>query len=250
MRIFFTLLRRDLAAFLVSVTGWVLLTTVLALVGLSFSIVLEALNREALHLPVTELFYQTQFFWLIVLMVVPVITMRSFALEKDQGTYETLMTTPVRDFQVVLAKFCACLLFYALLWLPLLAYPFLIRHFSRNGVPLEPGILTATFLGIVLFGSVYIAIGCFASALTSSQIVAAMIAFGVGLMLFLVSFLSTILPAPSPAQAIFFSQISIVEHMRDFFRGIIDTRHVSFYLTLTCFFLVLTLKVVETRRWK
>src|SRR5688500_6880886 len=105
MPTFIALLRRDLAAFLLSMTGWVLIGMVLLVSGLSLMVVLEALNREPTHMPVTELFYQTQFFWLIVLMVVPVITMRSFALEKDLGTYETLMTTPIRDSQVVLAKF-------------------------------------------------------------------------------------------------------------------------------------------------
>lgn len=250
MATFIALLRRDLSAFLFSMTGWVLLAAVLLLSGLSFTVVLEALNREPTQMPVTELFYQTQFFWLIVLMVVPVITMRTFALEKDQGTYETLMTTPIRDSQVVLAKFFACFVFYLLLWIPLLAYPFIVRRFSGESVPLELGTLSSTFAGIALFGMLYIAIGCFASSLTRSQVVAAMIAFALGLILFLLSFLSFILPSPGPRQAMLLSQISMVEHMRDFFRGVIDTRHICFYLTLATLFLFLNLKAVESRRWR
>ena len=250
MAIYLTLLRRDLAAFFVSVVGWILLAVVLMLVGLSFTVVLEALNKDASQMPVTELFYHTQFFWLIVLLVVPVITMRSFAFERDLGTYETLMTTPVRDFQVVLAKFSACWIFYILLWAPVMTYPFLLRHLTHNAVPVEAGVLAGTFAGIVLFGALYVAIGCFASSLTRSQIVAAIVALGLGIALFLFSFLSFIIPSPSPAQSRFLSQISMVEHMRDFFRGIIDTRHLCFYFTLTALFLFLTGKVVQSRRWK
>ena len=83
-------------------------------------------------MPVTELFYATPFFWLILLLAAPVITMRLFAQEKFSGTFETLMTTPVSDLQVVLAKFTAALLFYLVMWLPLLACMFVVRHYTQR----------------------------------------------------------------------------------------------------------------------
>ena len=88
----------------------------------SFTLLIKLLNTDPSDVPITELFYKTQFFWLILLLVAPLITMRSFAAEKHSGTYETLMTTPVSDLAVVLAKFTSVMIFYTLLWLPTLLY--------------------------------------------------------------------------------------------------------------------------------
>ena len=120
MRTFLTLVRRELGGFFVSLTGYVIIASVLLLLGFSFTNMLAAMNGDpnGVLAPLTELFYSTLYFWLIVLLTAPVITMRSFALEKWSGTYETLMTAPVSDWQVVLAKFTGTLLFYMLTWLP------------------------------------------------------------------------------------------------------------------------------------
>src|SRR5256886_12629003 len=111
MRAYLTLVRRELGAFFVSLTGYTIIASVLLLLGFSFADRLEKLNndRAGVVAPLTELFYSTFYFWLILLLTAPVITMRSFAFEKWSGTYETLMTTPVSDWQVVLAKFTGTL---------------------------------------------------------------------------------------------------------------------------------------------
>jgi len=96
----------------VSLTGYVIIASVLLLLGISFTSILSILNDNPTDVPLTELFYKSYYFWLILLLTAPVITMRSFASEKGSGTYETLMTTPVSDLQVVLAKFTGTLLFY------------------------------------------------------------------------------------------------------------------------------------------
>ncbi|MBI3879715.1 MAG: ABC transporter permease [Verrucomicrobia bacterium] len=250
MRVYITLLRRELAGFFFSMTGYVLMAATLLLLGVSFSLLLESLNADAVDVPITELFYRTQFFWLILLVVSPLITMRTFALEKHTGTYETLMTTPVSDAQVVLAKFSAVLVFYLVLWSPLLAYPWLLSRFTGDASLLNPGALGGTYLGIALFGAVFMAMGCFASALTRSQIVAAMIGLALGMALFLGSFLGSVHPPRADWQTQFYRHISMVDHLQDFCRGIVDTRAVAYYLGLTAFFLFLTLKSVESRRWK
>lgn len=250
MRIYITLIRRELATFFVSLTGYILISATLLLLGASFSLLIDLLNTDASDVPITELFYKTQFFWLILLLVTPLITMRSFAAEKNSGTYETLMTTPVSDLQVVLAKFSAVMIFYTLLWLPLLAYPYVLYRFTGDPLLLNQGTLAGTFAGILLFGSLYMSAGVFASSLTRNQIVAAMISLAVGIALFLFSFLAFLAPSRTGWQAKFYSHISMVEHMQDFCRGVIDSRAVVFYVSLTCFFLFLTLKVVESRRWK
>jgi ABC-2 type transport system permease protein len=250
MQRYLTLFRRELAGYFVSPTGYIIIAGVQLLLGLSFSLVLEALNGKPTDMPITEKFHQTGLFWVILLLAAPVITMRTFALEKFSGTYETLMTTPVSDVQVVLAKFSGALAFYVVAWSPVVAYPYLLRHYSVDFPPVEASRVGGSFIGLLLLGCFYMAVGCFASSLTRVQLLAAMNAFAIGMALFLVSLLPFILPPSTTWETQLFSHISMIEHMRDFTRGIVDTRHVIFYLSLTTLFLFLTVKVVESRRWK
>lgn len=234
----------------VSLIGYVIVAAMQFLLGLSFIIVLQALVNKPFDVPVTEAFFNNGLFWLVMLLAPPIITMRSFATEKSSGTYETLMTTPVSDAQVVLAKFTGALLFFMSAWLPLLAYPFLLKRFSVDLSQVDTGALGGTCVGIFLFGTLYTALGCFASSLTRNQIIAAMNAFVLGLGLFLLGYLSHILPPKPGWQSAILQHVSMVDHMKDFTRGVVDTRPVVFYLSLTGLFLFLTLKVVESRRWK
>lgn len=249
MQAFRTLVRRELGAHFFSWTGYVIIAAVLFLVGWSFANLLLALNTEASDRPVTELFYSTYYFWLIVLMAAPIITMRSFALEKYSGTFETLMTTPVSDLQVVLAKFTGAWLFYALMWLPLAGCLFIVRHYSNDVSVLDPGTVASMFVGIFLLGGLFMALGCFASAVTRSQIIAAVVSLALGISLFLLSFVAMNLSGSAGWQGQFFTQVGMIEHMQDFARGVVDSRPVVFYVSLTVLFLFLTLKVVESRRW-
>jgi len=242
--------RRELSGYFVSWTGYVVIAVVVFLFGLSFAVFLQGLNASETDKPVTELFYDTLFLWLILLLAAPVITMRSFAQEKSSGTFETLMTAPVSDLQVVLSKFSGAMIFYLLMWSPLLACIFVVRHFSNDPNTLDPGTLGGTFLGIALIGGLYMSLGCFASSLTRSQIVAAMIALALGTSLFLLSFLSVAMSGQSGWVVKIFAHVSLMEHMRDFARGVIDVRPVVFYVSTTVLFLFLTLKSVESRRWK
>jgi ABC-2 type transport system permease protein len=250
MHVYLALVRRELGGFFSSLTGYVLMATVLLLLGLSFVDMLAKLNVEPTDAPVTEQFFVTVYFWLILLLTTPVMTMRAFAQEKFSGTYETLMTAPVTDLPVVLAKFTGALLFYAITWLPLLFYLMLVRRYSNDPTLLQPGGLLATFLGILLVGALYLSLGCFASALTRNQIVAAMISYALGLGLFLLS-LRSLMAAPGPGwPAKVFEYISMTEHLENFAAGLVDTRSVIYYTSLTVFFLFLTLRAVESRRWR
>src|SRR2546426_4420008 len=177
MRPYLTLVRRELGGFFVSLTGYVIIASVLLLLGISFTGILGVLNDSPTDVPLTELFYRSYYFWLILLLTAPVITMRSFAFEKGTGTYETLMTTPVSDWQVVLAKFTGTLLFYVLTWLPLFGCIAVVRYLTREPTLLDPWTTASTFFGILMVGCLYMSMGCFASALTQSQIIAAMNSF-------------------------------------------------------------------------
>jgi ABC-2 type transport system permease protein len=219
------------------------------LMGLSFVSILDKLQGEATPMPITEIFLSLCF-WLILLFSAPIITMRLFAQEKYSGTFETLMTTPVGDVEVVLAKFAAALIFYMVMWLPLLGCLFILRAFSHGGGLVDSGTLGSTFLGIFLLGALYMAMGCFASSLTRSQIVAAMTSLAMGVGLFLVSFLSDELASDKSWAAVALNAIGMRQQMEDFARGAVDTRYIVFYLTTSAFFLFLTYRVVESRRWK
>ena len=250
MQPYLTLTRRELGGYLLSMTGYIIIAAVMFLLGLSFVVLLVKLRQESTPIPVTELFYITQFFWLILLLAPPVITMRLFAQEKFSGTFETLMTTPVSERQVVLAKFTAGLIFYTLTWLPLLGCLFIVRHFANEPGALDAGVVASTFLGIVLIGALFISLGCCASALTRSQVTAAMISLLFGVSVFCVGVLADRFPQETTWQAQALASLAIFDQMHDFARGVVDTRPVVLYLSLTLFFLFLTLRIVESRRWK
>jgi ABC-2 type transport system permease protein len=250
MQAYWALVWRELGSFFKSWTGYIIIAGVMFLLGFSFWSMLEGLNSEPTPVPITQLFYETLYFWLILIVVSPLITMRSFALEKSSGTYETLMTTPVGDAQVVLAKFTGALLFYLILWLPLLACVGIVRYYSHDPASLDPATVATTCLGIALIGSVYLSLGIFTSALTKSQIIAAMFTFAVGITFFMLSFLGSAFSTQTGWEAQMIAHLGLMEHMRDFARGIVDSRPVVLYLSLTAFFLFLSWKSVESRRWK
>jgi ABC-2 type transport system permease protein len=250
MQIYLTLVRRELGGYFNSLLGYVIIASALFLMGLSFVVLLGNLRSEPMPVTLTELFFMTPFFWMIVLLAAPVITMRSFAMERFSGTYETLMTTPVRDVQVVLAKFTAALMFYIILWLPLLACLFIVRHYTDQQGALDAGVLGSTYLGIILIGCVFLAMGCLGSALTRSQTVAAMIGLGLGTALFMASFMTDQFQALAPVPRELLAGFSLVDQMRDFTRGVVDTRPVIFHLSLTFVFLFFTVRAIESRRWK
>ena len=249
MQAYWTLVRRELAGFFLSVGGYIIIAAALFMMGNSFVIILDKLQKPT-PMPVTELFYITPFFWLILLLTTPVITMRLFAQEKFTGTFETLMTTPVSDFQVVAAKFTAALLFYVLMWLPLLGCLLVVRHYTHEAGAVDGGVMGSTFLGVLLLGGLFLSLGCCASALTRSQAIAAMFSLVSRASVFLLGYLAGQLPAPESWQAQVLSCFALFEQMHDFARGVVDTRPIVLLVSLTLFFLFLTLRVVESRRWK
>ncbi len=250
MGTFLTLLRRELAAFFLAITGYVIIASVTLLNSLSFVVLMTNLGSSPSPMPVTEMFYRTYFFWLVVLLAAPVITMRLFALEKASGTFETLMTTPVSDLQVVAAKFAAAVIFYLVTWLPMIACLFVVRHFTNQPGALDAGTVGGMYLGIFLVGALFLSLGCFASAVSRTQMGAAMVSFVLGVTLFSLGFLAEALPATAQWQSQALSYFGLFEQMHDFARGVVDTRTVIFYVSATFFFLFLTLRAVESRRWK
>jgi ABC-2 type transport system permease protein len=125
-----------------------------------------------------------------------------------------------------------------------------VRYYASDIAGAGAGTVASTFLGIVLVGAFYLAMGCFASSLTSSQSIAAMLSFGLGAGMFLLSYWVLYAPDQLGTVAPMLARYSMIEHMQDFARGVLDTRYLVFYASLILLFLYLTLKVLESRRWK
>jgi ABC-2 type transport system permease protein len=250
MQAYLTLTRRELASYFLSMSGYVIIAAAVVLAGLSFTQVLESVQHVPLLMPVTELFFNTVYFWLILLLPPAVITMRIFAFEKFSGTFETLMTAPVTDLQVVLAKFSSAFLFYCVMWLPLLACILIVRSYTSDAMAFDTGAVSSTFFGIALFGCLFISAGVCASSLTKSQAIAVMLSLAFALSLLILSFLAGQATADISWKSRLLSCFALGEQMRDFARGVVDTRSVVFLVSSTLFFLFLTLRIIESRRWK
>ncbi|HWH71920.1 MAG TPA: ABC transporter permease subunit, partial [Candidatus Sulfotelmatobacter sp.] len=218
MQAYLTLTRRELGGYFLSMTGYIIIAASMFLMGFSFVVLMVKLQQEPTPMPVTELFYITPFFWFILLLSTPIITMRLFALERFSGTFETLMTTPVSELQVVMAKFSAALVFYILMWLPLVGCLFIVRHYTSEPSGFDLGTISSTFLGILLLGCLFLSLGCCASALTRSQVAAAMIGLGLTASLFLLGALANQLPIQASWQSQVLASLAFFEQMHDFAR--------------------------------
>jgi ABC-2 type transport system permease protein len=250
MRIFWVLLRRELGTYFLSFTGYIIIAAVTFLIGAGFVQLIDGLGNEPWPMPVTQMFFGTYFFWFVLLLSAPVVTMRLFALEKASGTYETLMTAPVGDLEVVAGKFAAAFIFHALMWLPALACLFLVGHFTNQAGALDAGTVGGMYLGIFLAGGFFLSFGCLASALSRSQMVAAMISIAFGASQFILAWWAKNQPLSDDWRSRLCSCLDLFDRMTDLARGAVDTRALVFYLSATFVFLFVTLRVVESRRWK
>ena len=186
----------------------------------------------------------TFFYWFAVLITVPLLTMRTFSEEKRTGTLETLLAAPVTDAHVVLAKFLGAWIAYAILW----AATIVFFVFLRTITPFDWGPVLTGYLGTALLGAVLIALGVFASSLTRNQVIAALLSFVFILALFSVGIVDVLVHDPEASEIIRY--LSLVEHLRDFGKGVLDTRPIVFYLSLTAISLFLTGRVLGSPEWR
>jgi len=179
----------------------------------------------------------------LVLFMLPAITMRTYAEEKRSGTIELLLTSPVTDFQIVMGKFIGATALYTIMLLVSLIHLVVLFAFGR---PEWKPILTA-YLGLLLFGGCFISVGLFISTLTKSQIVAFMSTFGVFLFLWVITWIGSMV---GPTGEKLTTYLSIVDHFDDFAKGVIDTTHILYYVSVITFGLFLTAKSVDSERWR
>ena len=179
---------------------------------------------------------------LLILLFSALLTMRLISEERKLGTWELLLTAPVREYEIVLGKFFSSLLVLSGMLILTLYFPILLMIF---GDP-DTGPILTSYLGLLLLGCAALAIGIFASSLTPNQIVAAVVAGGILFGLWFLGMVGNLLPQPAGE---ILSYFSLSQHFTGFVRGIVDTRDVIYYLSVTAVFLFLSVRSIETERW-
>ena len=179
----------------------------------------------------------------VFLFVLPLITMRTYSEEKRSGTMELLLTSPITDVEIILGKFCGALALYAVMLAVTVIHFGLLFWFGR---PEWKPLLTA-YLGLLLFGASFISIGLFISSLTRNQIVAGAATFAVFLLLWIVDWIGS---SFGPTAESVFKYLSMTGHLDDFIKGVIDTKHLVYYISFIAFGLFLTARSVDTERWR
>jgi ABC-2 type transport system permease protein len=227
---------RELKSFFVSTVAWVIAAAFMSITGLLFAVILLNSNEASLRFLFSNLS-------VIFLFIAPFLTMRLLAEEIRLGTVELLLTNPVRDIEVVLGKFLGVLGFVLAMLAMTLYYPAMLFIF---GTP-DPGPLGTGYLGVVLQASAFLAIGLAVSSTTENQIVAAFLAFAINLVLWLSESVAQFVGPPIGAAMKF---LSITSHFQDFSRGVIDTSHLIFFLSVVAAALYLAYLSLQTRRWR
>jgi len=244
------LLGREVGRTLCQPLAYIVMACLFILTGVTFQTSVILLNAGPSPITLVESFFNSFLFWFPFLLSIPLLTMRVFSEEYRLGTIETLMTAPVRDGEVVLAKFLGALLFFIFVWLPTLLY-FAVFWWVTGVAPAETvaGLLGG-YLLLFLAGSFYLSVGVLASALTDNQIVAAVVGAVVAIVFFFFGLLWFFFPGESPLIRSLAFYVSTIEHMAIFSRGVFDSRPIIFYLSLTGFTLLLTYHALQYRRWR
>ena len=249
------LYRRELAYYFQSPVAYAVTTLFLLLSGYFFYNLLGYFNLESLRamqspmqarmLSLTSSVLAPLFGNMssVLLLMLPLLTMRLFAEERRSGSAELLFTYPVSDAQVILAKFLAAVTVHACMLLMTLPFPALLYYFAHP----ETGAIISGYLGLFLMGVSFIAMGVFFSALTDSQLVAGALTFGCALLFLVIGWIT---PFVGSGAAAVLSQLSMVKHMEAMARGVIDTNDLLFYVNLTVFFLFLCARVLDSARWR
>ena len=261
MKNIFAIAERDLKAYFTSPIAYVVLTIFLFLMGMFFYLAVSSLAQSAsmralqsaqtglppdpIDMPGEVMRNLLQVMVSIMLFILPLITMALFSEEKKRGTIELLLTAPVTDVQVVLGKFLAASLFYVILLASTLVELGVLYMYSQPAL----GPILTGYVGVLLYGLSFVALGMFISTLTENQIIAAILTFAMTLLLWLLDGLSKSAGVGGTLAAVL-SYISVFQHLEDFMSGVIGTSHIIFYLSLTLVGLFLTYRSLDSLRWR
>ena len=247
--------RRELLYFFNSTVAYVVITVFVLIAGYFFYNLLGYFNLASVQamqnpaavsgLNLTEGVVRPLFgnISILLILILPLLTMRLLSEERRSGTAELLFTFPISDWDAILGKYFAALTVYATMLALTALYPLLLYKYASP----EPGPILTGYLGLFLIGAAFIAMGLFFSSLSESQLVAGVSTFGCGLLFLIIAWLT---PFVSATAAGVLSQLSILEHFDSFSKGVLDTNDVVYYLNFAVFFLFLASRVLDSNRWR
>jgi ABC-2 type transport system permease protein len=243
---------KEIRAYFVSPIAYVVIGLYTLLFGYFFYVMLTFFERQSMQMMqagaamnvnqmlIAPVFMNAQ---VVLLFLLPMVTMRTYSEEKRSGTMELLLTAPLTDWQIILGKFLGAMTLFAAMLATTVIH---IGILFWLGEPEWKPVVT-TYLGMLLMGGCFIALGLFISSLTKNQIVAATITFAAFLLFWVINWMGSFVG--TTAQAVL-AHLSIIDHFDDFARGIIDTKHVVYYVSFITFGLFLTAKSVDSERWR
>jgi ABC-2 type transport system permease protein len=237
MRVSLAVARKEVLAYFTSPMGYIVALVYLALTGFFFGLSLSGVFPEAR----IEGYIQPSRF--ILILLAPALTMRLLAEEQKLGTLELLLTAPVRDWELVLGKFLASFAFLIVTLSLTLYYVILLYAFGNP----DSGPIWSSYLGLILYGATALSVGLLASSLTNNQIISLVVGFGILIILALIDQAATLVGGVASTVL---EQAGLGTHLDDFSRGVVDTSHIVYYITATAIFLFLTVRSLETRRWR
>jgi len=242
--------RKELSAYFASPIAYVVVGFFALMFGFFYYSLLLYFDRQSLQaagqaVNVNEQFLRPVFLnaTVIFLFVLPLVTMRTYSEEKRSGTIELLLTAPLTDVQIILGKFLGAMGLYSAMLAVTLVHVGVLFIFGNP----EWRPVVTTYLGLLLMGGCFISVGLLISSLTKNQIVAGMITFGVFLMLWVINWIASFM-GPTAQQVL--NYLSITDHLDDFTKGILDTKHLVYYISFITVGLFLTARSVDTERWR
>lgn len=248
MRAIWSIAKRDIFSFFVSPMAYAVLTVWVITQGASLYTYAQYFASQPMSqggvtdTPLTLFFGNSTLFYIAVLVLVPLLSMRLMAEETRSGTLEPLLTVPVTDAQVVLGKYLAALSYWIALWIPTVLFVVIMDNYG--GVDWR--VVACSYLGVVLLGAYYMGIGLFMSTLAKSQIVAAVMTFLAAILLFLAGILEVFVSGESGDM---FGYVGLWSHMEDFSRGVVDSRRLVFSLSMVVLTVFSSIRVMQARRF-
>ncbi|UKJ08707.1 gliding motility-associated ABC transporter permease subunit GldF [Solitalea lacus] len=241
----FTILKKEISEFLSSMVAYVTIIFFLVITGLFLWVFPDSSILDYGYAGLDSLFYIAPY---VFMFLIPAITMRSFAEEKKEGTFELLTTSPVTDWQIILGKFSAGLLLVIFALIPTLVYYFSVHELGAIPGNIDSGAVLGSYIGLLLLGCAFTAIGIFSSSITNNQIVAFIIAVFICFIAFNgFESLSSITSLGSFSTILI--NLGINAHYQSISRGVLDTRDLFYFLSFTAVFLAATKTVLSARKW-
>lgn len=240
------LLRKEIIGFLGSLTGYIVITIFLLALGLLLWVFNSDFNiLQSGYAGIDQLFILSP--W-VFMFLIPAITMRSFAEEKRTGTIELLLTQPLTEWEIIIAKYLAGLFLVLLSIVPTLIYFYSVYQLGNPVGNIDTGATIGSFIGLLLIGSIYVGIGLFASSIADNQIVSFLLALFL-CFIFYIGFDSMAGLTVFKSTEHIISQLGIASHYNSISRGIIDSRDIAYFLSVSFLFIAVTRYKLISRKW-